>query len=300
MADYIREHDVPGWGRTIECDAHAMPRLLRNVPVNSFDERQVNLTVGQTLAQAERMLCTEGWAWGAKQLQQLAEEIEAKLPQPKDLRRMLAYRETGDELVVERLYSGQLDRMWRTRKRRWAPTQTVISIGAHWCTYGCSVTSTLSSGAVAVALAYLLEKFGYRTEILGLLTVNPKGDLCRHRADPETQTVVATIKPAQQALNLDFVAAALHPSVTYLFAKRMVTELTTDCPYKGIAHKLRCNDSASVFATAFMQATGKRIDFASDFVGSYGYATVETMNGIKALGGRIFDEEALQKIHDPD
>jgi hypothetical protein len=235
-------------------------------------------------------LFTEGWAHGGEIIRNIAEEIRPHLPTPKDLRRMIAYRDSGDELEVERMYSGNLDRMWRTRKRRWAPTDTTVTVASHYCTVSMEPEEAILSGAVGVALAYLLEQYGYRVEILGILTVNPYGDKYRYQKHPQTQVAIAHLKGPHQALQLDYIAAALHPAPTYRFAKRMVTELTHQCEFKHHATQLKCNDSARAFVTDWMKVGGRRVDFASDYVGHELAAVREAKEAVKNLGGRIFEE----------
>lgn len=286
---YFREYNVEGYGRVCEFDAYSMPDLLRESNYSQSNEvddsdlfRLTDPYYGgspEFTPEFARGLFTEGWPEGGELILDMAEEIRPYLPRPKDLRRRLVYRDSGDELEVERLYSGRLDSMWRTRRRKYAPTETDITIASHYCTVCFCPKRTILSGGIAVALAYLLEQFGYRVEILGLLTV------CG--GDGITHTAIANFKTVNQALQLDYVAAALHPAVAFRYAKRMLTHVHSG--EKKRAGELSCNDTGRHFATMWMQCDGRRIDFASDWVAHKKGAIADAKECIETLGGRVFE-----------
>jgi len=292
---YFREYNVQGYGRVCEFDAYAMPDLLRETKYELWDEpdssdleRLTDPSCGGsprfTPAFTEKLF-REGWPEGSKMILNIADAIRPHLPRPKDLRRMIAYRDSGDELDVERMYAGKMDSMWRTRKRKYAPTETNITIASHYCTVSFHPSQTILSGGISVALAYLLEQFGYRVEILGLLTICKGGD--QAWGSTRTHTAIANFKTAHQALQLDYVAAALHPAVAFRYAKRMVTHVHSGDKWR--AGELECNDTGRHFATKWMQSGGRRIDFASDWVSGMAGAVADAKECVETLGGRVFE-----------
>ena len=289
-----------------EFDSHALQMINEQKPSNRKNETAVpNLSDVQdsyqmTLADINGMF-TKGWAKGAEIALDLANDLEATLPLPKDLRRALTYSDHGDEVDIDKLYSGRFDQLYRTRKRQYRPTQTVVSIGMHLCTLWTSPEMTMLSGAVGIALAKLLEKYGYRVELLSLLTATgrmpgeprPGYDDRGKWRRPKTHafTSIVRTKEAYSPLNAAEIAAVHHPATAHTLVKAAMARgdarMSPNC---------QCNDTASEFATKFMQKTGRRIDFCFDWIGGKGRAIAELRKAVLAMRGTIFDNDVCDEV----
>ena len=242
---------------------------------------------------------TSGWEEGAKIALDLADTLEASLPAPKDLRRSLAWSDTGDELDIDKMYAGRFDNMFRTRKRKYRPTQTVVTIGMHLCTLWSSPENTMLSGAVGIALAKLLERYGYRVELLSLLTASGRigasgynPDTGRYMPSKKAKFVsIVRTKEAYAPLNAAEIAAVHHPATAHTLVKAAMARGTQE-----MSPNCNCTDFASAFATTFMRKTGRRIDYCFDWIGYEAHAVSELKKAVLAMRGTIFDNEICDEI----
>lgn len=111
-------------------------------------------------------LSEKGWPEGWERIQQIAEEMRPDIPAPVSIRRRKRWRDEGDGVDVQRMYSGHFDRMWQTSEREGRLGPRVISIVSIFggnC--GRSVEQLFNNGATAVALTDVLENAGYRVEL---------------------------------------------------------------------------------------------------------------------------------------
>jgi hypothetical protein len=111
-------------------------------------------------------LLAEGWDEGTKRIVELSDELRALIPTPMGPRRRLRWQDQGDEVCMHRVYSGQLDRAWRSAPRQRAHAPRVISIDAD-VGHNANVDAQdlFWAGAAAVALTDALEDAGYRVEL---------------------------------------------------------------------------------------------------------------------------------------
>ena len=284
-----------GFGKSYhvtEFDSFAMVEALA-LPVHGSNSKDIpNLQICKNqyaMGMPEiRKMFTEGWADGADIALKMADELEAVVPQPKDLRRSLAWADSGDELEIDNLYSGRVDNLFRTRKRKYRPTQTVITIGMHLCTLWGSPERNMLSGAVGIALARVLERFGYRVELYSLLTAN--GYIYKNGKQFKQNYVgVVKVKEAYSSLNAAEIAAVHHPATSQTMVQAVMA--------RGAAHdSCNCQDFASSFATKFMRKTGRRFDYCFDWISSEYYAKRELVKAVKAIGGTVFEEAGLEQM----
>ena len=277
-----------------EFDSFALQMIneLPGPPIPELD--QVYQAYSMSLDQINSMF-TEGWPRGADIALQLADELAATLPAPKDLRRSLAWSDTGDELDIDKLYSGRFDNMFRTRKRLYRPTQTVVSIGMHLCTLWSSPETTMLSGAVGIAMAKLLERYGYRVELLSILTATGYGireiNTTTGRSGPRQKYVsIVRTKEAYSPLNAAEIAAVHHPATAHTLIKAAMARGESQMG------KCACTDFASSFATRFAQKTGRRIDYCFDWIGYQDHAVNELKKAVLAMRGTIFDTAVCDEI----
>lgn len=147
-------------------------------------------------------LATTGWAAGRDKLQQFAETLQANLPEPKSIRRKARWSDDGDEIDMQRVYAGQLDRAWRGPRRVTRSAPRVISIlGPIGQNCGYSAEQLFWSGAAAVVLADLLEEAGYRVALYGVINSWIWGSSNR-------DTHIVEVKGADEPMALDTVALA--------------------------------------------------------------------------------------------
>ena len=271
--------------------------LSKNAPIATMEGllNQVQSAYRMSRTQIEAMFTT-GWAEGAQLALTMADDLEAVLPMPKDLRRALHYSDHGDELMIDNLYSGRFDNLFRTRKRKYRPTQTVVTVGMHLCTLWSSPKETMLSGAVGIALARVLERYGYRVELLSLLTANEyrykKGQQNVYRGGRSIQHVgVVNVKQAFATLNAAEIAAVHHPATAHTLVKGVMGRGRAQ-----IGAGCACNDSASDFAQHFMEHTGRRLDYCFDWIGSERSAKRELIQAVKSMGGTIFNQEDVDAL----
>jgi len=288
-----------------EFDSFALQMINEQAVTNSENKSeipnldQVDASYNMDKKKIDAMF-TSGWEEGAKIAIDLADTLEASLPAPKDLRRTLAYADHGDEVDIDKMYSGRFDNLFRTRKRKYRPTQTVVSIGMHLCTLWSSPENTMLSGAVGIALAKLLEKYGYRVELLSILTATGRiqkeqDDWYANRrgARPKQHKFVSIVrtKEAYAPLNAAEIAAVHHPATAHTLVKAAMARgdslMSASC---------NCTDFASAFATQFAQKTGRRIDYCFDWIGYQDHAERELKKAVRAMRGTIFDNDICDEI----
>lgn len=167
----------------VEYGVTDLPKMREHVrefsdPLNIQYERKINDDLeegsnpkwygGLRNWQEAEAVMSDGWPEGVAKAQPLIEEVEELIPMPKGRKRKLAWRDQGDELDKARLYSGQIDTMWRATPRQVGPAPRTISIevavggNSHQ-----SAEKLFWCGVGAVVLADALEQAGYRVELWG-------------------------------------------------------------------------------------------------------------------------------------
>lgn len=108
------------------------------------------------------------WDEGMEIVDRMLTELSAsKLPKPASRKRKPRWNEeTGDEICLDRLRSGQS--FWREARRELVKGQQTVTIIADFgANSGIAAKDILWRGAAAVTLTYLLEEAGYRIELWG-------------------------------------------------------------------------------------------------------------------------------------
>lgn len=145
-----------------ECSAqnrtHSDSDLFRNAAGSSFTGGIGN--VGKF-----REFANGGWADGAKRMREAIGEVEA--PIAEDIRRRPRWGEDGDEIDMQRVWTGELDRAWFGCKpaNGCAPkyVRLLVHVGA---LSSVSAEQMFYRGAACSILADALEEAGYRVEIV--------------------------------------------------------------------------------------------------------------------------------------
>lgn len=114
-----------------------------------------------------------GWPEGTEKILRLADRIRDAIPHPYGSRRVLTWSDQGDSVDMGRVYSGNLDKAWRSSPRRRERAPRVISIDVDvGQNCGVDADDLFWSGAAAVALTDALEDAGYRVELYATTTTH--------------------------------------------------------------------------------------------------------------------------------
>lgn len=227
-------------------------------------------------------LIREGWPQGGQVAAVVSDHIRESAPQPKDLRRKLGWSDHGDELDMTRVYRGDLDRAWKRARRQYGVTQQSFRIAFHWCDYASDWRSMIYNGITAIALADLLERYGYRCEIIGIHTggVFPNGQLKQ-----AWQAIsVLPVKGYDEPVRVDALAAIAHPGTFKHLGIQGYHGLDRPCPQGG-----RCDDAASKVATELTRlGLLERCDVVFDFCGGADGCRYEVEKALRQLNGEHF------------
>lgn len=116
---------------------------------------------------AARDLIQSGWPVGADTARKLADTLLAKLPEPESARRKPIWKDEGDDIDRDRLYSGDLDTAWRGTTKVIQRAPRVIKIAAAWgMNCGYTAKQIMWNGVAITALLDVLERSGYGTELV--------------------------------------------------------------------------------------------------------------------------------------
>ena len=161
--------------------------------------------LGLSFDDASEVFETGKWAEGAERLKRLTSQVKAQ--EAMSVRRRRTRGDFGNEVDMQRVYSGQLDRAWSRTKR------DSIKTGRKNITLICSVGNTykvpaeefLWRGAAACALTDALEKAGYRVQIVAYSAVL---DLDRASKN-ESSCCTIRLKPYETRSDMNALAACL-------------------------------------------------------------------------------------------
>ena len=110
----------------------------------------------------------KGWPKGLKKTRELIDKIRPHLPLARDRRRKREFADSGDDLDIQRVYSGNLDTAWtRTRRRMSSGSATITLKTSITGSCGKSTAALFYKGAVAAIVTDALEAAGYRVAVVG-------------------------------------------------------------------------------------------------------------------------------------
>lgn len=138
-----------------------------------------------------------------------------KLPPKMDLRRKRVRSDQGDDLDIFAVYRGRLDIAWEKTQRRPVTASPMVSIVVNSiCSVYMEASTLCFRGAVAIVLAKLLERFGYRVRIVFAMggTIVGAGD--------EAFSVRAVLKDYGKPVNAQATACATHPALFRVMGHR--------------------------------------------------------------------------------
>lgn len=155
--------------------------------------------------QAVNRLVEGGWADGAARVQAFADKLGAQAPTPRCVRRRIRRKDFGDELDIQAVYRGQLDRAWSVAERDQSVGVRNVTILAPM-QGNCTAPDTVFfwRGAAVMCLAERLTAAGYNVEIIATYDVHDATDCGRERFRYR-----ATVKRADMPLDGASLAAVL-------------------------------------------------------------------------------------------
>jgi len=191
-------------------------------------------------AQSLQDLLDRGWKDGATRCLELSEEVATLIPSPVGPRRQMRWSDQGDEIRMERVYSGELDRAWRSMPRQRGQGPRVISIdvdvGHHG---GISASSLFWSGAGAVALTNALETAGYHVELFATA--------CGSNRSGAVALTRARVKRSEDPMNIEVAAALVsHPATFRWYHLRTRLRSKTRFDNCGLSVRLKDGLDAAV------------------------------------------------------
>jgi hypothetical protein len=150
----------------------------------------------------------EGWHDGMKEARVAAAKIK-ELPKLREFKRRRRFKEFGDNILMDRVYSGQLDRAWETRIREvragfdTGAIRILVSVCA---SCGVDARKMFWRGAAAAVLCEQLEISGKPVEIVAYCHEGneyPDHRKCKNRCD------IVMVKAAGDPLDLDSLASVI-------------------------------------------------------------------------------------------
>lgn len=115
-------------------------------------------------------LIKRGWVEGLSRAQKIMNEIE--LPVATSIRRKRSREDFGDELDIQAVYAGDLDRAWETTTKAVVSGTGTVTVYVDLCyDHKKTADEMFYKGAVAIRLVDALEQAGYRVRVIGYMHV---------------------------------------------------------------------------------------------------------------------------------
>jgi len=114
-------------------------------------------------------LGTGGWERGVSKLKKLVESIEDSVPEPQQIRPHIHWGDQGEEFDIHRMWAGAIDRAWSSERGGIEQGPRIVKLVVPFgCSAGYGMDEIQWMGASAVILCDVLEKAGFRVEIMAL------------------------------------------------------------------------------------------------------------------------------------
>ncbi len=170
-----------------------------------------------SLAQFKDML-TETNPEGADLIRNLIAGLEHTAPPAVEIRRRSQWKDDGDEVDVQRMRNGELDRMWWGSTRSHRTVNPIVKIYVdNMASWIVDAKDLFWCGAAAAAAAELAERAGWRVELISIASSN-HGDV--------TACSTWTVKRSNEPLDLESIAASLCTSSALRTAHFAMQEMT--------------------------------------------------------------------------
>ena len=173
-ADGILRHSYSSVAEACDAALRGSPANPKNQPVLDGWRKQktgrwYGLDTPMDISELSSLV-RGGWAAGARKLFDTAGKITA--PRVESLTRKSEWRDQGEELNLDKLYSGEIDTMWRGFKpqiKKSGRSRVVKIVYGLACSADQSAESLFWSGACAAVLSDALVKAGYSVAVDGLI-----------------------------------------------------------------------------------------------------------------------------------
>lgn len=140
------------------------------IPQNNFGGRRNWLGSGIDSLSELKTILADGWNEGVKRAKKIQSHFQKELVIPPQTvnRRRRVHGDHGDEIDMQKVYSGELDKSWATCRRTQFVAKPVIkimtNIGGNSKRTG---DELFYKGVCSAVLTDLLESNGYRVEVIG-------------------------------------------------------------------------------------------------------------------------------------
>jgi hypothetical protein len=163
-------------------------------------ENKLGEQAGMTVARLVR----DGWPEGVRLMEQVQSQIAP--PQARSIRRRAQWSDQGDDLNLQRLYAGNIDRMWHMTTKQISTGPSRIRIIVDSIAPAVEEADRMRwRGVAALKLADILTSAGYTVQVESAFTGYGGGDNPRVQSGKRTLRVI--VKPYSAPLDLNSLAA---------------------------------------------------------------------------------------------
>ena len=147
-------------------------------------------------------LVKDGWTDGARRLFDTSEHV--RKPALESINRHMIWKDEGEEISLDRLYSGEFDTMWRGFKpARKKQAGRIVRLACNISANSSVESSEMFwTGAATIVLADILTKAGFSVQI-DLLNASYNGSM------EDAIAAITTVKDADQPLSISGLASTL-------------------------------------------------------------------------------------------
>lgn len=173
ITQYLDTHRVHENGNNayIVQDEHSSRDNHFRQVVQDRQRGKVNSWLGNDIASMEDAygLLNQGWADGAVRAGEMAMDLVGRIEAMEGFRIRAKWSDTGEELDPDRAIAGEWDVAWQepTRRRVAGASNIVTLAGSYGGNSNIDSESLFWSGAQMIAVTDLLERAGYRVELMG-------------------------------------------------------------------------------------------------------------------------------------
>lgn len=161
---------------------------------------------GLPTLEAVRRAVAEGWDDGVRRVEENFSQIEVDIASTSKRRRR-RYADQGDELRMDRVWNGQIDRAWQRtfRENRSAPRNITLAVDLP---ISCNkhADDLFWKGAAALFLADRLTDAGFNVEVIAISSIR---ELIETRGADENNCRAVRVKAADAPLDLGSLAASI-------------------------------------------------------------------------------------------
>jgi hypothetical protein len=176
-------------------------------------------------------LANGGWSKGAKRLFDSQDKISA--PRVESLTRKMEWQDQGEEISLDRLYSGEFDQMWRGFKPtvKAGRSRVVKVVYGIACSGAADSEALFWSGACATVFADALCKAGYSVQVEAAI-------MGKHVSGEQFDSRIA-VKGSEDPLSITNMAATLCLSGFFRCIGHCLSTIAATRPTGGLGRGFR-------------------------------------------------------------